>query len=80
MLLKGSPNGSHTGRPYDIPNFARHLKQLSEKGRGDMLQRVGEARRLRYRFTSPLLCPYILMKGFTDKLLDKDKLVAVKAS
>lgn len=63
-----------TGKPYDIPNFARHLKQLSEPGRGDMLQRVGEKRRIRYRFTSPILCPYILMKGVDDKLLDKEKL------
>jgi Cdc6-like AAA superfamily ATPase len=49
-----TPLRAITNRPYDIPNFARHLKQLSEPGRGDMLQRVGQTRRLRYRFRSPI--------------------------
>lgn len=66
------------GKAYDIPNFAAHLKHFSEAQRGNVLQRVGEKRRIRYRFTSPILCPYILMKGFNDDLLDKDKLEAIK--
>lgn len=61
-----------TGRDYDIPNFARHLKELSQAGRGEMLKRTGEARRLRYRFESPLLRPYIIMRGFADSMLSKD--------
>jgi len=61
-----------TGRQYDIPNFARHLKELSQAGRGGILSRTGEKRRLRYRFESPLLRPYIIMRGFSDHLLNKD--------
>lgn len=60
-----------TGRNYDIPNFARHLKELSEPGRGDMLCRMGEKRRIRYRFNSPLMRPYIIMRGFSDNLVSK---------
>lgn len=58
-----------TGRPYDIPNYSRHLKDFSEPGRGDMLQRVGAARKLRYRFKSPLMRPYIIMKGVNEGLV-----------
>lgn len=61
-----------TGKSYDIPNFARHLKELSEPGRGDMLKRTGQKRRLRYRFNSPMMRPYIVMRGFADKPLDKE--------
>jgi hypothetical protein len=61
-----------TSKQYDIPNFARHLKELSEPGRGDMLKRTGEKRRLRYRFNSPMMRPYIVMRGFSDQLLKKD--------
>lgn len=51
------------GRPYDIPTFARHLNALSEEERGPILQKVGEARRYRYRFADPLLQPYVIMQG-----------------
>ena len=63
-----------TGRGYDIPNFARHLKELSETGRGDMLKRVGEKRRFRYRFNSPLIRPFIIMKGLSTGLIDNWKM------
>lgn len=70
-----------TGRPYDIPNFARHLKELSQPGRGEMLSRTGEKRRIRYRFESPLLRPYIIMRGFSEHMLTKDdmKILAVNS-
>jgi hypothetical protein len=42
-----------------------------------MLQRVGEKRRLRYRFNSPLMRPYIIMRGFNEGLLDKKKMAAL---
>lgn len=58
-----------TGRDYDIPNFSGHLKQFSEQTRGEIIARVGESRRLRYRFQSPLMRPYIVMRGHVEKLL-----------
>ncbi len=60
-----------TGKPYDIPNFARHLKELSDAGRGGVIQRVGEKRKIRYRFASPMLLPYIIMRGFKEKLITR---------
>lgn len=63
-----------TNRMYEIPNFARHLKQLSDPIRGQILQRTGEKRRIRYRFASPILRPYIIMRGFGDKIITKTML------
>lgn len=58
-----------TGRSLDIPNFSTHLKQFSEETRGGIIDRVGQARRLRYRFASPLMRPYVVMRGYADGLL-----------
>lgn len=64
-----SPLKQITGRLLDIPSFARHLKEFSTEGRGGIIQRVGTARKLRYRFTSPLMRPYIIMRGYDEGLL-----------
>jgi Cdc6-like AAA superfamily ATPase len=69
-----------TGRPYEIPNFARHLKELSGSIRGEILQRTGEKRRIRYRFASPILRPYIIMRGFGDKIITKAMLNKITRS
>ena len=60
-----------TGRSYNIPNFARHLKELSGPTRGGLLDRTGQKRRLRYRFNSPLMRPYIVMRGIIDNTITK---------
>lgn len=69
-----------TDRDYDIPNFAQHLKNFSDEGRGGMLQRTGETRRIRYRFTSPLMRPYIVMRGFSDGLINRRQMHKLTAS
>ena len=61
-------------KSYDIPNYARHLKQLSEVERGKLLYRTGTKRRLRYRFNSPLMRPYIVMKGINDGIITRERL------
>lgn len=63
-----------TDRDYDIPNFAQHLKNFGDEGRGGMLERTGETRRIRYRFTSPLMRPYIIMRGFADGLITRKQM------
>ncbi len=63
-----------TGKDYDIPNFAQHLKNFSEESRGGILNRTGETRRIRYRFTSPLHRPFIIMRGFKDGLLTRQQM------
>ncbi len=61
-------------KSYDIPNYARHLKQLSEADRGKLLHRAGTTRRLRYRFNSPLMRPYIVMRGIDDGIITREQL------
>jgi Cdc6-like AAA superfamily ATPase len=56
-----------TGKPYEIPAFAQHLNEFSDTKRGNILKKQGENRRFRYRFTNPLMPPFVIMKGFSDK-------------
>jgi hypothetical protein len=58
-----SPLQIITGANYDIPSFARHLNEFTKPERGPVLQRTGEKRRVRYRFVSPLIRPYITMRA-----------------
>jgi Cdc6-like AAA superfamily ATPase len=64
----------------DIPNFARHLKEMSDQRRGCILVREGETRRLRYRFVSPLMRPYVIMRGVADGLLTAEKRESISAT
>jgi hypothetical protein len=64
-----------TNKAYETLNFARHLKDLSEPARGRILQRVGEAYRLRYRIANPIMRPYILIRGIKDKIATMDVLL-----
>ena len=64
----------------DIPNFSRHLKEMSEERRGCILLREGETRRLRYRFVNPLMRPYVIMRGVADGLLTLEKRSIITSS
>jgi hypothetical protein len=58
-------------RKFEIANFARHLKDLSEGARGRILQRVGETHGTRYRISNPILRPYIVMRSIKDHIVPK---------
>lgn len=63
-------------KPYDVPNFIRHLHAFCEPERGSALQMTGTERRRRFRFTDPLLSPYVIMRGWrsgwvTKELMDR---------
>ena len=64
------------GRDMRIPTYARHLHGLSEEGRGAVLERLGKPHRHRYRFSNPLMQPYVLMRGLESALLDLEDVVA----
>ena len=65
-----SPYSRIMGRDQDIPSFARHLRGLCDESRGEVLQRFGEPRAYRYRFSDPMMQPYVLMRGLERGLLD----------
>jgi Cdc6-like AAA superfamily ATPase len=58
-----------TGRPYQIPSFAQHLKEFTEPKRGPVLLKSGIPRLYRYKFAEPLMQPYVIMQGLRSKLI-----------
>jgi hypothetical protein len=58
----------------EIPSFAMHLNAFSSASRGPVLKKDGVLRKFRYRFTNPLLQPYVLMRGIKDGLIAPDML------
>ena len=61
-------------RDYEIPAFARHLALFTEDSRGGILQAMGERYQRRYRFRTPLMQPYIIMRGIAANLISLDDL------
>jgi hypothetical protein len=61
------------GRKIDIPAFSNHLSQFLEPERGAVLQREGSSRRYFYRFTDPILQPYVILKGLASQLITDEQ-------
>jgi GTPase SAR1 family protein len=59
------------GNKYEIPSFARHLKEFCSAERGAILDRRGETRKFRYRFSDPLMRPYVTLQAVATGLLPK---------
>ncbi|MGH8539414.1 MAG: hypothetical protein ACRETW_02780, partial [Stenotrophobium sp.] len=58
------------GKNYKPPTFAFHMNEFCEAQRKGILHRDGEARNYRYRFTDPLMQPFVILKGLADGLID----------
>lgn len=69
-----------TGKPYEIPAFAQHLNEFSDAKRGNILKKQGQNRRFRYRFTNPLMPPFVIMKGFADKKVTTETMKQLASS
>jgi vacuolar-type H+-ATPase subunit F/Vma7 len=74
-----NPMTTIMGKYYDIPSFARHLKEFSEPLRGEILSKTGPERRIRYRFVNPLMQPYVIMRGVSDGLINRENLAKVRS-
>lgn len=59
------------GRYYEIPAFARHLKEFCDPKRGPVLQKTGFKHRYRYRFVNPLMQPFTIMQGLASRKITK---------
>lgn len=53
-------------RPIEIANYAQHLADFCGDKKGAVLQRRGESRKYRFRFSNPLFQPYVVMQGFAS--------------
>jgi Cdc6-like AAA superfamily ATPase len=69
-----------TGKDYDIPIFAQHLSEFSDEKRGKVLEKTGKRYRFRYRFSEPLMQPYVIMEGMARHALPEDFLAGGAAS
>jgi Cdc6-like AAA superfamily ATPase len=67
-------------RPYVISQFARHLSALSEEDRGPILKKEKRYQQIQYRFTNPLVQPYITMRGLHDAMIDDRTLKRVESA
>lgn len=68
------------GKDCDIPSFARHLKHFCRPDRGSVLEKTGAQHKLRYRFSSALMPPLILMKGFVDQRITATEVEEIQAA
>jgi Cdc6-like AAA superfamily ATPase len=66
------PLSKFMGKPYDIPNYARHLGVFCDEERGCILQKTGKPNRYRFRFSNPLMQPYAVLKGMADGYVKAD--------
>lgn len=60
------PMSKIMGKVYEIPSFARHLSSFCQPKRGNVLRKEGEKHRYRYRFSDPLMQPFVIMKGIIE--------------
>lgn len=61
-------------RDCDIRSFSTHLHDLCLEDRGGPLQKTGQPRRYRFRFKSPSMRPYVIMRALADRQIDFDLL------
>lgn len=54
---------------YEIPAYSKHLHDLCNLARGEALQKFGEIHNYRFRFTNPMMQPYIIMRGLERGLI-----------
>ncbi len=73
------PYSALCGEPKDIQHFNPQLAELCE-GRGEALTRTGPRYRRRYRFSDPLMEPFVMLKGIEEKLVTPDALLGRKLS
>lgn len=62
-------------KSYQPSTFALHMNAFCENERGCVLQRFGTARNFRYRFSDPMMQPFVILKGLnegrlTDEIAD----------
>lgn len=58
------------GQQKQMAAYSRHLPAFCTPDRGPVLQARGPERKRRYRFTNPLLQPYVIMRGLAESLIE----------
>jgi AAA domain len=66
------------GRRLEIPAFSRHLKEFLGPERASVLQREGLPRKYFYRFSDPIMQPYVILNGLSENLITGEQLGLLK--
>jgi hypothetical protein len=61
-------------RTVEIATFNSHLNEFCHAKRGRVFERIGMPRSYRFRFTDPLLVPFIFMDALSTELLSDQQL------
>jgi Cdc6-like AAA superfamily ATPase len=62
------------GRRLEIPAFSKHMKEFLAPARGNVLRREGKPRGYSYRFSDPMMQPYVVMSSLTDGVITNEQL------
>jgi Cdc6-like AAA superfamily ATPase len=61
-----------TGKARKHAHFQRHLNEFVLTERGAILTRRGTERRYSYRFSDPMMQPYVVIRGVKDEYIPRD--------
>jgi len=67
------------GRRLEIPAFAKHMNEFLSPERGSVIRREGKPRGYSYRFSDPMMQPYVVMRSLSDNLISDDRLSELQA-
>jgi DNA polymerase III delta prime subunit len=74
------PLSKITRTPHPVSSFNKHLERLCSPERASILQRKGEARRYGYRFSDPLMQPFIVLRAYHEGMIPPDFLSPVSVA
>jgi len=60
------------GKKYEVPGYIHYLNEFCGNKRAKVLEKVGEKRRIRYRFVDPLMQPFVVINAFVKNELPLD--------
>lgn len=66
------------GRRIEIPAFARHLSNFLQPERGSVLRREGTQRSYFYRFSDPLMPPYVVLNALAQRLISPEEVASYR--
>lgn len=58
------------GKSMKIANFQNHLIKFTTAERGAILRRIGRPRAYKFRFSDPMMQPFIILSGIADKMVN----------
>ena len=54
-----------------IANFQNHLIKFTSTERGAILKKIERPRASKFRFTDPMMQPFVIMRGVADKMVNE---------